>query len=595
MADWTDELKIAARARTLTRAREAVGKGIRYKLGKGGFDPTKPIKNACDCSGFVAWAIGIPRQLPPGTGAWLQTDSYWQGGRTAGEGLFDAVDERRVEPGDLVVYPDRNGKQGHIGIVSVVEEGRATRVIHCSSGNDRQFGDAIRETGPEVFRNNPRTRCVQVDYPALRGLFGLPEPEDGADESVDIPFLDNKLDHPLFADDETLRLVAQGRLTLEATGNPAVGCKALQDGLNLLGAGEPRYRVDIGAGNRFHGYYGSKTKKAVESFQSDRGLPVTGELDAATLLHLDAALMALGGAAATTAGARAAVVSVRFENSRWFASIDNGVPFYVGNRVPYETRLGLSNLRLRTGPVYKAEDYLEAFGHWAWMLDPTALAESAGYFNCLNTYDRARFTFGFYQMAAHTPNSNFVSLLRRLLTLDRAAYYFPDLGLDNGRIVRTTDAGHKALETNESTAALMDYLNPSDRGVEEIEVIQAAKLIHWVDNDPLHRQAQVEVAVEKLRNGMQDYARRYGLAGRLDTVCLMVADIRHQGRATSPEIVTALATQGDDQRALRQLLEIGAQSYAERIATLKQRIGKLTRDGVLGRRRYDASRGEFAG
>ena len=141
----------------------------------------------------------------------------------------------------------------------------------------------------------------------------------------------------------------------------------------------------------------------------------------------------------------------------------------------------------------------------------------------------------------------------------------------------------------------MDYLNPADRGVEAIEVIQAAKLIHWADNAPLHRRAQVEVAVEKLRNGMQDYARRYGLAGRLDTVCLMVADIRHQGRATSPEIMTALATQGDDQRALRQLLEIGAQSYAERIATLKQRIGKLTRDGVLGRRRYDASRGEFAG
>jgi len=60
------------------------------------------------------------------------------------------------------------------------------------------------------------------------------------------------------------------------------------------------------------------------------------------------------------------------------------------------------------------------------------------------------------------------------------------------------------LETNESTAALMDYLNPSDRGVEEIEVIQAAKLIHWVDNAPLHRRVQIEVAVEKLRNGIQD-------------------------------------------------------------------------------------------
>jgi len=56
--------------------------------------------------------------------------------------------------------------------------------------------------------------------------------------------------------------------------------------------------------------------------------------------------------------------------------------------------------------------------------------------------------------------------------------------LDKGRIARTTDADHKALETNESRTALMDYLNPADRGVEDIEVIQAAKLIHWADNAP---------------------------------------------------------------------------------------------------------------
>jgi hypothetical protein len=85
--------------------------------------------------------------------------------------------------------------------------------------------------------------------------------------------------------------------------------------------------------------------------------------------------------------------------------------------------------------------------------------------------------------------------------LDRAAYYFPDLGLDKGRIARTTDADHKALETHESRTALMDYLNPADRGVEAIEVIQAAKLINWADNDPLHRRAQIEVAVENCATG----------------------------------------------------------------------------------------------
>jgi hypothetical protein len=109
----------------------------------------------------------------------------------------------------------------------------------------------------------------------------------------------------------------------------------------------------------------------------------------------------------------------------------------------------------------------------------------------------------------------------------------------------------------------------------------------------LHRQAQVEVTAHKLRQGMKEYARKYALHGRLDTVCLMVADIRHQGRASSSEIIGALATQGNDQRALEQLLEIGTQSYGERIAMLKQRIRTLTREGVLGRRRYDEQQGEF--
>jgi hypothetical protein len=92
---------------------------------------------------------------------------------------------------------------------------------------------------------------------------------------------------------------------------------------------------------------------------------------------------------------------------------------------------------------------------------------------------------------------------------------------------------------------------------------------------------------------MRSYARRYDLDGMLDSICLMVADIRHQGRAKSLEIIEALQTGGDDQRVLTQLLEIGTHSYPERIQTLKTQIRRLTRDGVLGRRRYNAQRNEF--
>ncbi len=590
MGNWKETLAKASGKTTLKRALRCIGKGVRYKLGKGGIDPTKPMRDKCDCSGFVAWAIGIPRELPPGSGKWLQTTSYWQGGRPAGDGLFDGIDEARSEPGDIIVYPDRGSRQGHMGIVSAVRDGNVIKVIHCSTGNDRSTGDAIQETAPTVFERNPKTRIMRIDYAALRGLFGIPEPEDSEIEGVDVPFPSARLQHPILADDETLLLVARGVLELEPTGDLVAGCRALQNALNELARDQPALRVGLGSGNRWHGYYGPNTKKAVARFQKIHSIHPSGELDSETLFALDAALLAMDAGRSTAIGPIR--MAIERDGRDWYASADSGSRFYVGKRVRYISRYGLSNMYRRHGPVYKPEEYEGRFGHWGWFLQPTAKCESKGLFNCLNTYDRARFTFGFFQMAAHTPNRNFVAMLRRLMTLANAEEYFPDLSIVDGRIVRNTELGAETLETDESTAKLLDYLNPTGSDVEEREVIQAAKFIHWSDRDKEHRDAQVEVAVEKTRRGMRSYASRYGLDGRVDTICLCIADIRHQGRAKSSEIIAALNA-GSDEEAQDNLLEIGAHEYSERVATLKSEIRRLQGDGVLGRRRYDAASGEF--
>lgn len=117
MSSWRDELAVTSREQTLSRARSTIGKGVRYKLGKGGFNPSCKMASTCDCSGFISWAIGIPRELSPGSGNWLQTTTYWEGGGSAGAGLFDPIPENFAEPGDIIVYPDRGNKQGHMGIV----------------------------------------------------------------------------------------------------------------------------------------------------------------------------------------------------------------------------------------------------------------------------------------------------------------------------------------------------------------------------------------------------------------------------------------------------------------------------------------------
>jgi hypothetical protein len=88
---------------------------------------------------------------------------------------------------------------------------------------------------------------------------------------------------------------------------------------------------------------------------------------------------------------------------------------------------------------------------------------------------------------------------------------------------------------------------------------------------------------------MRDYARRYGLSGTNAAVCLAVADIRHQGRAKSADILAAL----DGGDSLERLLCLGEGAYPERIATLRTILNDATQGGGFGDRAYDEDTGEF--
>lgn len=267
--------------------------------------------------------------------------------------------------------------------------------------------------------------------------------------------------------------------------------------------------------------------------------------------------------------------------------------FVIGYRTQYLGQFGLFNTSTTPGLVYDAATFEQAFGFWAWFILPTAMAESKGSFYCLNTYDRARFTFSFMQYAAHVPNGDFVVFLRRLLALPLAAEYFPRLVLQNNRIgYRNNNGPVSLLENDNSTEALMNYLNPSGSEIERQELICAARLVHWASHDELHRQLQVETAVAHFRKNMLAYHQRFNLHGAPAKVCLMVADIRHQGRATNDRIALALNTGGNYAKAYQHLCTIGETHYAERIKTLKTSIAKLTANGKFNYK-YDANSQAF--
>lgn len=134
----------------LQRARSAKDKGVRYGLGKGGYYPLDPLpcRKAvklvklvptlalwCDCSGFVAWVLGISRKPSARWKWWLSTDSIWTDARGP-QVLF----ERLAEPvaGCIAVYPDWRDSAGfkHEGHVAVVADVELQTVVDCSGSQN---------------------------------------------------------------------------------------------------------------------------------------------------------------------------------------------------------------------------------------------------------------------------------------------------------------------------------------------------------------------------------------------------------------------------------------------------------------------------
>ena len=122
---------------------------------------------ACDCSGFVAWALGLRRGPAPLSNGWINTDSIHHDASGA-QSMFRR--QSVATAGCLLVHPksaDQPPKVGHVAIVTAVDaQGRATRLIHCAPENfliEPAAGgarNAIAETGTEHFDAQPRTLNV---------------------------------------------------------------------------------------------------------------------------------------------------------------------------------------------------------------------------------------------------------------------------------------------------------------------------------------------------------------------------------------------------------------------------------------------------
>lgn len=270
-------------------------------------------------------------------------------------------------------------------------------------------------------------------------------------------------------------------------------------------------------------------------------------------------------------------MTILFEIARvgrdFSCTADRGPRFFVGRKVPYEGNIGLYNI-FGGSPLQKldfdSKNYVADFGFWAQFVEPTARCEGRNFLT-LNTYDRAAFTFGFGQFAAHVPDGDFVTYFRALLGRPEAHQYFPSLALIGGRIHKVDGPTPVVLESETSTAPLMAYLNPTLSEVEDEEVIAAAKLIHWTSNVREARLAQIEEMIRTFKAFMHSADARGLIDGREAAQCCVIADVLHHGRG-GRMAWTLIASALHSADPFDSLIEIGAPKWKERKDTLRKAI-----------------------
>ncbi len=277
------------------------------------------------------------------------------------------------------------------------------------------------------------------------------------------------------------------------------------------------------------------------------------------------------------------------------ASADGGPVFEIGKRVSYGNKktgtrtYGLANdsSAFARRFLYTAVDYSAGHPFWADFIEPTAICEGQSFIT-LNTYDRARFTFGFAQFAAHVPNGDFVRWFRDMLRLPGASNYFPNLELFDGRICKNSSSQITPLEDDNGTIALQNYLNPTLETIEDDEVVAAARFIDWAIQDSNTRELQVTHMVGVAHSLLKAADRRLGLNGKSAVLCCIIFDILHQGRAHYSDMQDALL-RPDPQDAL---LEVGKISEPQRCANLRAALTPA-RCAVLNGRNWNSRAQDF--
>lgn len=166
---------------------------------------------------------------------------------------------------------------------------------------------------------------------------------------------------------------------------------------------------------------------------------------------------------------------------------------------------------------YRPEDWNEEFNFWPELIYPTAYAESFADFTSMNFWDRAGFTPGFIQLAAHTKDDLFPlfeRLIREIPT--EAAKFFPELSIIEERLTYVSGTQFRFLDVSDSAEKKLPVDTDVERGlfmgffnhdrtrldVGNEEQHAAARWLIWSLTSPEMRRIQVASSVENMQQSL---------------------------------------------------------------------------------------------
>lgn len=155
-------LKTEVLDQRVARVLAATAYHVTYKLGRGGYNAKQPNNPAwddlySDCSGYLSWGLMLKRKRSDTFWAkvlpwfnWIETTNIYRDA-TGPQKFFVRI----LTPvkGCVVVYPDRDGHEGHCGFVTKVGQGGMFEVADC-----KKVGITKNDGAP--FRKHHGIFCV---------------------------------------------------------------------------------------------------------------------------------------------------------------------------------------------------------------------------------------------------------------------------------------------------------------------------------------------------------------------------------------------------------------------------------------------------